>query len=92
MTRRLSLPRRSLSAAEGFIELAKKEEPITMVEPGIVADVDLANGACTIPDGDVLWGASASQNPGLFGHARWHNFKVKRQGWWSRPRHIFKVL
>ena len=41
------------TTAEGFIELAKQEEPATTVEPGNVPDVDLANVLCTIPEGDV---------------------------------------
>ena len=41
------------TTVEGFIELAKREEPTTTVEPGVVADVDLANVIYTIPEGDV---------------------------------------
>ena len=41
------------TTAEGFIELAKQEEPTTTVEPGIVVDVDLAIVRYTIPEGDV---------------------------------------
>ena len=40
------------TTAEGFIGLAKPEEPTTTVEPGIVADVDLANVIYTIQEGD----------------------------------------
>ena len=37
------------TTAEGFIELVKQEEPATTVQPGIVADADLANVVYTIP-------------------------------------------
>ena len=41
------------TTVEGFIQLAKQEEPATTVEPGIVTGVDLANVIYTIPEGDV---------------------------------------
>ena len=42
------------ASAEQYIQMAKREEPSTTVEPGIVADVELANVVYTIPEGDGL--------------------------------------
>ena len=42
------------TSVEAQIHLAKHEEPTTTVEPGIVADVDLANVVYTIPEGDEI--------------------------------------